>query len=186
MTELQGGQGALGSLGAAPEPLSILLQLTCVGVGDVCNKGKVRSPGARGLLSAHPRFPCSDHQPPPLPRLAQNLVVAVSAEGWFHLCDLTPAKSLDGSGHHETLGGEEQRPVFKQHIPANTKVMLISDIGGHGCVCRQLGSRSWGSRAGVKGAGGSSVFVWAVVMRLTPSYCAPVINQASSWVLGLQ
>lgn len=75
--------------------------LTCVGVGDVCNKGK-------------------------------NLVVAVSAEGWFHLCDLTPAKALDASGHHETLVGEEQRPVFKQHIPANTKVMLISDIDGDG------------------------------------------------------
>ncbi|XP_070265635.1 KICSTOR complex protein ITFG2 isoform X2 [Myotis yumanensis] len=76
--------------------------LTCVGVGDICNKGK-------------------------------NLVVAVSAEGWFHLCDLTPARTLDASGHHETLMGEEQRPVFKQHIPANTKVMLISDIDGDGC-----------------------------------------------------
>ncbi|XP_045730019.1 KICSTOR complex protein ITFG2 isoform X7 [Mirounga angustirostris] len=76
--------------------------LTCVGVGDVCNKGK-------------------------------NLVVAVSAEGWFHLCDLTPAKALDASGHHESLTGEEQHPVFKQHIPANTKVMLISDIDGDGC-----------------------------------------------------
>nr|KAF6495360.1 integrin alpha FG-GAP repeat containing 2 [Rousettus aegyptiacus] len=76
--------------------------LTCVGVGDVCNKGK-------------------------------NLVVAVSADGWFHLCDLTPSKALDASGHHETLMGEEQRPVFKQHIPANTKVMLISDIDGDGC-----------------------------------------------------
>lgn len=75
--------------------------LTCVGVGDICNKGK-------------------------------NLVVAVSAEGWFHLCDLTPAKALDASGHHETLMGEEQRPIFKQHIPANTKVMLISDIDGDG------------------------------------------------------
>uniref|UniRef100_Q91WI7-2 Isoform 2 of KICSTOR complex protein ITFG2 n=1 Tax=Mus musculus TaxID=10090 RepID=Q91WI7-2 len=75
--------------------------LTCVGVGDVCNKGK-------------------------------NLVVAVSAEGWLHLFDLTPTKALDASGHHETLG-EEQRPVFKQHIPANTKVMLISDIDGDGC-----------------------------------------------------
>ncbi|KAB1254246.1 KICSTOR complex protein ITFG2 [Camelus dromedarius] len=75
--------------------------LTCVGVGDVCNKGK-------------------------------NLVVAVSAEGWFHLCDLTPAKALGASGHHETLVGEEPRPVFKQHIPANTKVMLISDIDGDG------------------------------------------------------
>ncbi|XP_059259805.1 KICSTOR complex protein ITFG2 isoform X1 [Mustela nigripes] len=75
--------------------------LTCVGVGDVCNKGK-------------------------------NLVVAVSAEGWFHLCDLTPAKALDASGHHESLTAEEQHPVFKQHIPANTKVMLISDIDGDG------------------------------------------------------
>ncbi|XP_069347951.1 KICSTOR complex protein ITFG2 isoform X2 [Eulemur rufifrons] len=75
--------------------------LTCVGVGDLCNKGK-------------------------------NLLVAVSAEGWFHLFDLTPAKVLDASGHHETLMGEEQRPVFKQHIPANTKVMLISDIDGDG------------------------------------------------------
>ncbi|XP_037703902.1 KICSTOR complex protein ITFG2 [Choloepus didactylus] len=75
--------------------------LTCVGVGDVCNRGK-------------------------------NLVVAVSAEGWFLLFDLTPAKVLDASGHHETLVGEEQRPVFKQHIPANTKVMLISDIDGDG------------------------------------------------------
>ncbi|XP_054093997.1 KICSTOR complex protein ITFG2 isoform X6 [Callithrix jacchus] len=76
--------------------------LTCVGVGDICNKGK-------------------------------NLLVAVSAEGWFHLFDLTPAKVLDASGHHETPMGEEQRPVFKQHIPANTKVMLISDIDGDGC-----------------------------------------------------
>ncbi|KAK2101433.1 integrin alpha FG-GAP repeat-containing protein 2 [Saguinus oedipus] len=62
-----------------------------------------------------------------------NLLVAVSAEGWFHLFDLTPAKVLDASGHHETPLGEEQRPVFKQHIPANTKVMLISDIDGDGC-----------------------------------------------------
>nr|KAF6452607.1 integrin alpha FG-GAP repeat containing 2 [Molossus molossus] len=76
--------------------------LTCVGVGDVCNRGK-------------------------------NLVVAVSAEGWFHLFDLTPARTLDASGHHDTLMGEEQRPIFKQHIPANTKVMLISDIDGDGC-----------------------------------------------------
>ncbi|XP_071066223.1 KICSTOR complex protein ITFG2 isoform X2 [Dasypus novemcinctus] len=77
-----------------------------------------------------PRLPC----PPPLLSLCgpQNLVVAVSAEGWFHLFDLTPAKVLDASGHHEALAGEEQRPVFKQHIPANTKVMLIGDIDGDG------------------------------------------------------
>ncbi|XP_012588030.1 PREDICTED: integrin-alpha FG-GAP repeat-containing protein 2 isoform X2 [Condylura cristata] len=75
--------------------------LTCVGVGDVCNKGK-------------------------------NLVVAVSAEGWFHLCDLTPTKAPDASGHHEPPVGEEQRLIFKQHVPANTKAMLISDIDGDG------------------------------------------------------
>nr|XP_013811688.1 PREDICTED: integrin-alpha FG-GAP repeat-containing protein 2 [Apteryx mantelli mantelli] len=78
--------------------------LTCVGVGDICNKGK-------------------------------NLVVAVSAEGWFHLFDLSsPAlKHPDASGHHELVAaGEEQKPVFKQHIPANTKVMLINDIDGDG------------------------------------------------------
>uniref|UniRef100_A0A8D1Y501 Integrin alpha FG-GAP repeat containing 2 n=1 Tax=Sus scrofa TaxID=9823 RepID=A0A8D1Y501_PIG len=94
-------EGYFGPSACPLEPCFLLLQLTCVGVGDVCNKGK-------------------------------NLVVAVSAEGWFHLCDLTPAKALDASGHHETLVGEEQRPVFKQHIPANTKVMLISDIDGDG------------------------------------------------------
>ncbi|KFP08073.1 Integrin-alpha FG-GAP repeat-containing protein 2, partial [Calypte anna] len=75
--------------------------LTCVGVGDICNKGK-------------------------------NLVVAVSAEGWFHLFDLTSPKHPDVSGHHEVAGADEQKPVFKQHIPANTKVMLISDIDGDG------------------------------------------------------
>ncbi|CAI5783607.1 Hypothetical predicted protein [Podarcis lilfordi] len=76
--------------------------LTCVGVGDVCNKGK-------------------------------NVVVAVSAEGWFHLFDLTPStKHLDASGHHELPTAEDQKLGFKQHIPANTKVMLISDIDGDG------------------------------------------------------
>uniref|UniRef100_A0A5F8H328 Integrin alpha FG-GAP repeat containing 2 n=1 Tax=Monodelphis domestica TaxID=13616 RepID=A0A5F8H328_MONDO len=73
--------------------------LTCVGVGDICNKGK-------------------------------NLVVLVSAEGWFHLFDLMPAKAPEASGHHDAPAGEDHRPVFKQHIPANTKVMLISDIDG--------------------------------------------------------
>ncbi|XP_060102152.1 KICSTOR complex protein ITFG2 [Heteronotia binoei] len=77
--------------------------LTCVGVGDVCNKGK-------------------------------NLIVAMSAEGWFHLFDLTPppSKHLDAPGHHEPPPAEDQKLGFKQHIPANTKVMLISDIDGDG------------------------------------------------------
>ncbi|XP_036373841.1 KICSTOR complex protein ITFG2 [Megalops cyprinoides] len=77
--------------------------LTCVGVGDICNKGK-------------------------------NFVVAVGAEGWFHLFDLTStatAKS-DSSSQQEALFWDDQRPCFTQHIPANTKVILISDIDGDG------------------------------------------------------
>ncbi|KAM3831894.1 KICSTOR complex protein ITFG2 isoform 2-T3 [Vipera latastei] len=76
--------------------------LTCVGVGDICNKKK-------------------------------NLVVAVSAEGWFHLFDVTPlSKHGDALGHHELLTSDDPKLAFKQHIPANTKVMLISDIDGDG------------------------------------------------------
>ena len=61
----------------------------------------------------------------------QNLVVAVGAEGWFHLFDLTAATASksDSSSQHEFLSSEDQRPFFTQHIPANTKVILISDIG---------------------------------------------------------
>ncbi|KAG7248074.1 hypothetical protein CRUP_024423, partial [Coryphaenoides rupestris] len=78
--------------------------LTCVAVGDVCNKGK-------------------------------NFVVAVGAEGWFHLFDLTPPAGpgkADSVSQHESLCFEEQKPCFTQHIPANTKVILISDIDGDG------------------------------------------------------
>ncbi|MGH0115610.1 UNVERIFIED_CONTAM: hypothetical protein FKN15_037933 [Acipenser sinensis] len=76
--------------------------VTCVGVGDICNKGK-------------------------------NFVVAVGAEGWFHLFDLSvsPAKS-ESTNYQEVLFGEDQKPSFTQHIPANTKVILISDIDGDG------------------------------------------------------
>lgn len=67
-------------------------------------------------------------------------MVAVSAEGWFHLFDLTAtSKHPDASGHHELAAVEEQKPVFKQHIPANTKVMLISDIGEPGSWCGSAG-----------------------------------------------
>ncbi|CAL8277335.1 unnamed protein product [Gadus morhua 'NCC'] len=77
--------------------------LTCVAVGDVCNKGK-------------------------------NFVVAVSAEGWFHLFDMTAAASgkADSVSQHESLCFDDQKPCFTQHIPANTKVLLISDIDGDG------------------------------------------------------
>ncbi|CAN9508474.1 unnamed protein product [Ophioblennius macclurei] len=78
--------------------------LTCVAVGDVCNKGK-------------------------------NFVVAVGAEGWFHLFDLSAASAskAESSSQHELLPPcDDQRPFFTQHIPANTKVILISDIDGDG------------------------------------------------------
>ncbi|KAF5901646.1 KICSTOR complex protein ITFG2 [Clarias magur] len=76
--------------------------LTCVGVGDLCNKGK-------------------------------NLVVAVGAEGWFHLFDIaSDVAKAESSSQPEWLFGDDQKPSFTQHIPANTKVMLISDIDGDG------------------------------------------------------
>ncbi|RXN17762.1 integrin-alpha FG-GAP repeat-containing 2 [Labeo rohita] len=76
--------------------------LTCVGVGDVCNKGR-------------------------------NFVVAVGAEGWFHLFDISAAAAKsDSSSQQDGLIGDEQKPSYTQHIPANTKVMLISDIDGDG------------------------------------------------------
>ncbi|XP_053718607.1 KICSTOR complex protein ITFG2 isoform X2 [Synchiropus splendidus] len=56
------------------------------------------------------------------------------AEGWFHLFDLTAAapNKADSSSQHESLNSDDQRPFFTQHIPANTKVILISDIDGDG------------------------------------------------------
>uniref|UniRef100_UPI00398E35DE KICSTOR complex protein ITFG2 isoform X5 n=1 Tax=Pristiophorus japonicus TaxID=55135 RepID=UPI00398E35DE len=81
---------------------SCIGMVTCVGVGDICNKGK-------------------------------NFVVAVGAEGWFHIFDLSGISTKsDTSSHHDFLFGDEQKAFFTQHIPANTKVMLISDIDGDG------------------------------------------------------
>lgn len=64
-------------------------------------------------------------------RVSQNYVVAVGAEGWFHLFDLTSATTnkADSSSQHEFTMSDDQKPLFTQHIPANTKVILISDIG---------------------------------------------------------
>ncbi|KAM8973142.1 KICSTOR complex protein ITFG2 [Pelodytes ibericus] len=71
--------------------------LTCLGVGDVCNKGK-------------------------------NFVVAVSAEGWFHLFDLS--SKVDATW--DAAQAEDQKATYTQHLPANTKLALISDIDGDG------------------------------------------------------
>ncbi|KAG8438480.1 hypothetical protein GDO86_004883 [Hymenochirus boettgeri] len=78
--------------------------LTCVGVGDVCNKGK-------------------------------NFVIAVSAEGWFYLFDLTSKLETPG----DLFLGEEQKATYTQHLPANTKLALISDIDGDGLCELVLG-----------------------------------------------
>ncbi len=60
----------------------------------------------------------------------QNFVVAVGAEGWFHLFDISAAAAKsDSSSQQDGSIGDEQKPSYTQHIPANTKVMLISDIG---------------------------------------------------------
>ncbi|XP_055010110.1 KICSTOR complex protein ITFG2 isoform X3 [Boleophthalmus pectinirostris] len=62
----------------------------------------------------------------------RNFVVAVGAEGWFHLFDLTATCKVDSASQHEQIFSDDQRPLFTQHIPANTKVILISDIDGDG------------------------------------------------------
>ncbi|KAG2468816.1 ITFG2 protein, partial [Polypterus senegalus] len=65
--------------------------------------------------------------------VGMNFVVAVGAEGWFHLFDLSLSQiKTDASGHQETVLGDDLKPSFTQHIPANTKVILISDIDGDG------------------------------------------------------
>lgn len=96
--------------------------------------------------------------------LCQNFVVAVGAEGWFHLFDLTAAATskADSSSQHEFQSPDDQKPFLTQHIPANTKVILISDIGkfslnssvinvdfcdflSAACACLQMemGAASW-------------------------------------------
>lgn len=56
--------------------------------------------------------------------------MAVGAEGWFHLFDISAAAAKsDSSSQQDGSIGDEQKPSYTQHIPANTKVMLISDIG---------------------------------------------------------
>lgn len=91
-------------------------------------------------------------------------MVAVGAEGWFHLFDLTAAAAskADSSSQHEFQSPDDQKPFLTQHIPANTKVILISDIGkfslnssvinvdfcdflSAACACLQMemGAASW-------------------------------------------
>lgn len=110
-------------------------QLTCVGVGDVCNKGKVRPSCSTTSCSFSLKTPRTLFVSVAfMPK--QNYVVAVGAEGWFHLFDLTSATAnkADSSSQHEFALSEDQKPLFTQHIPANTKVILISDIG-KACRC---------------------------------------------------
>lgn len=57
-------------------------------------------------------------------------MVAVGAEGWFHLFDVSAAAvAKESSNQLDGMFCDEQKPCFTQHIPANTKVMIISDIG---------------------------------------------------------
>lgn len=108
----------------------VLSQLTCVAVGDVCNKGKVRTEKSEAAIVWRFRIWC-DGVFLFLFFLCQNFVVAVGAEGWFHLFDLTAAAAskADSSSQHEFQSPDDQKPFLTQHIPANTKVILISDIG---------------------------------------------------------
>lgn len=110
-----------------PRMCVLVFQLTCVAVGDVCNKGKVSLVCTSGRKTWATSWGLRDGVFP----LCQNFVVAVGAEGWFHLFDLTAATASksESSSQHELTSFDDQKPLFTQHIPANTKVILISDIG---------------------------------------------------------
>ncbi|XP_067654862.1 KICSTOR complex protein ITFG2-like [Haliotis asinina] len=81
---------------------SDLGMITCIGLGDICNKGK-------------------------------NNLVCLTAEGWCYIFDIRP------EGSSEFLKEDESdvdirilKPAYTQHLPANSKVMLIADTDGDG------------------------------------------------------
>ncbi|XP_016311005.1 integrin-alpha FG-GAP repeat-containing protein 2-like [Sinocyclocheilus anshuiensis] len=65
----------------------------------------------------------------------QNFVVAVGAEGWFHLFDISAAAAKsDSSSQQDGSIGNEQKPSYTQHIPANTK-SRTGFWNNSACVC---------------------------------------------------
>ncbi|XP_077994913.1 KICSTOR complex protein ITFG2-like [Glandiceps talaboti] len=82
--------------------------VTCVGVGDICNK-------------------------------KTNFLVCLTAEGWCHIFNVTDSKR---QSDHDKTKDKQEEPTSEemhmlkanhiQHIPANTKMLLIYDIDGDG------------------------------------------------------
>nr|XP_006821728.1 PREDICTED: integrin-alpha FG-GAP repeat-containing protein 2-like [Saccoglossus kowalevskii] len=80
--------------------------VTCVGIGDVCNKGK-------------------------------NFLVCLSGEGWcniFNVTEVKPRSDQDASKQDGQEKVEDDVIIANhvQHIPANTKMLLIHDIDNDG------------------------------------------------------
>lgn len=81
---------------------SDLGMITCLDIGDVCNHGI-------------------------------NFLVVSSLEGWCHVFAVKPDAPSTESGV-EPLPDEYRvlKPAFRQHLPANSKGILIADIDGDG------------------------------------------------------
>ena len=56
----------------------------------------------------------------------QNFLITLSAEGWCYLFDLSESSTAgaDCDGDPRVM-----KPLHKQHLPANSKVMLLADVG---------------------------------------------------------
>ncbi|CAH1785778.1 unnamed protein product [Owenia fusiformis] len=75
---------------------SDLGMITCIGVGDICNKGK-------------------------------NMLVSLSAEGWCHIF-CVKGDGEEGNGDMDRC----MQPSHIQHLPANSRVMIIADVDNDG------------------------------------------------------
>ncbi|KAL4225477.1 integrin alpha FG-GAP repeat-containing protein 2 [Mactra antiquata] len=78
---------------------SNLGMITCVGVGDLFNRGK-------------------------------NNLYCLTAEGWFYVFDVKNdcQGDLVKQSHDDELCGDNLKPLFKQHLPPNGKVMQAADV----------------------------------------------------------
>ncbi|XP_045175443.2 KICSTOR complex protein ITFG2-like [Mercenaria mercenaria] len=89
--------------GHAPWRLcSNLGMITCVGVGDIFSRGK-------------------------------NNLYCLTAEGWFYVFDVKiDFQAAEGAESHDEDAGDNLKPLFKQHLPPNGKVMQAADVDGDG------------------------------------------------------
>lgn len=60
----------------------------------------------------------------------KNKLYCLTAEGWFYVFDVHMDEPEGHESHEE--GGDNLKPLFKQHLPPNGKVMQTADADGDG------------------------------------------------------